>query len=88
MKLANFFLMMVLVGTLGVLGCDSDSGTGGTAGTGGSVDPNLCNEELCAMDTDLGRAAKEVCLDEYDDCLSGDGDPATCKVLAEETCTV
>ena len=42
MKLANFFLMTVLVGTLGVLGCGDDdtntagSGGSGTAGTGGS----------------------------------------------------
>jgi hypothetical protein len=41
MKLANFFLMTVLVGTLGVLGCSDDttnaagSGGSGTAGTGG-----------------------------------------------------
>jgi len=42
MKLANFFLMTMLVGTLGVLGCSDDTtntaGTGGsgTAGSGGS----------------------------------------------------
>ena len=42
MKLANFFLMTMLVGTLGVLGCGDDttnpagSGGSGTAGTGGS----------------------------------------------------
>ena len=44
MKLANFFLMTVLVGTLGVLGCSDDppatgnggNGGSGTAGTGGS----------------------------------------------------
>jgi len=42
MKLANFFLMTMLVGTLGVLGCSDDttnaagSGGSGTAGTGGS----------------------------------------------------
>jgi hypothetical protein len=112
MKLSRIFLVALLVGTLGVLGCGDDDNGGGTAGTGGSgtagtggsgtagtggsgtagsggsVDPNLCNLEVCALDTDVGRTAKEVCLDEYNDCVSGGGDAGTCKTLAEETCTV
>jgi hypothetical protein len=40
MKLAQFFVIAVLAGTLGVLGCDDETSTGGsggsgTAGTGG-----------------------------------------------------
>ena len=36
MKLANFFLMTVLVGTLGVLGCSDDPPATGNGGNGGS----------------------------------------------------
>ena len=36
MKLSKLFLMAMLVGTLAVIGCDSDTGTGGSGGSGGS----------------------------------------------------
>ena len=114
MKLANFFLMTMLVGTLGVLGCGDDttnpagSGGSGTAGTGGSgtagsggsgtagsggsgaINPEeLCNIELCAEDTDLGKAAKAVCVDEITDCIAtGELTEAQCITLGTETCTV
>jgi len=69
MKLANFFLMTVLVGTLGVLGCSDDTtnaagsggsgtaGTGGsgTAGTGGSGTAGTGGSDLTCM------TAQEVC---------------------------
>ena len=54
MKLANFFLMTMLVGTLGVLGCSDDTtntaGTGGsgTAGSGGSGTASNCDYGDCA----------------------------------------
>ena len=110
MKLANFFLMTVLVGTLGVLGCGDDttnpagsggsgtagsggsgtagSGGSGTAGSGGSGN-ELCNIELCAEDTDLGRAAKAVCLEEIDSCITAGVRPEEeCIAFGTETCTV
>jgi hypothetical protein len=55
MKLANFFLMTVLVGTLGVLGCgdDTTNGGSGTAGSGGGPDPSeICNESACRTNAD------------------------------------
>jgi len=62
MKLANFFLMTMLVGTLGVLGCSDDttnaagsggsgtagSGGSGTAGSGGSGTASNCDYGDCA----------------------------------------
>ena len=46
MKLANFFLMTVLVGTLGVLGCGDD--TTNPAGSGGSGTASNCDYGDCA----------------------------------------
>jgi hypothetical protein len=100
MKLANFFLMTVLVGTLGVLGCGDDpatgsggsggNGTAGTGGTGGTIDPNeLCNIEACAVDSDPGRALKAVCIDEINSCIeAGIKTTDECIAFGTETCTV
>ena len=72
MKLANFFLMTVLVGTLGVLGCDSDSetgtgGSGGTAGTGGTggTPTGNCDYGDCAdpgTERDACETAVGICV--------------------------
>ena len=70
MKLSRIFLMAVLVGTLGVIGC-------GDSGSGGSDDPSeLCNVDLCAASAALKtqcETAVGICLDEpnanRDECL-------------------
>ena len=96
--------MAVLVGTLGVIGCDSDTGGGGgTAGSGGTAgmggdggtggsgactEGELCCIELCFVG-DLTEELRGVCLDEYSDCLAlGELTDAECEALAEETCTI
>ena len=120
MKLANFFLMTMLVGTLGVLGCGDDttnpagSGGSGTAGTGGSgtagtggsgtagsggsgtagsggsgaINPEeLCNVELCAVDSDAGRLLKAACVNEITDCIAlGMSTTDQCIAFGVETC--
>ena len=74
MKLANFFLMTVLVGTLGVLGCSDDttnaagSGGSGTAGTGGSDLTCMTAQEVCANCDSQG--AIPACESAYDTCLA------------------
>ncbi|MBW2626566.1 MAG: hypothetical protein JRE45_03000 [Deltaproteobacteria bacterium] len=104
MKLGRLFVIALLAGTLGVLGCGDDetNGTGGTAGsggtagmggnggTGGAIDPNeLCNIEACAIDSDIGRAAKAVCIDEINSCIAaGILTTEECIAFGTETCTV
>ena len=77
MKLANFFLMTMLVGTLGVLGCSDDttnaagSGGSGTAGTGGGgTDP--CTGGFC-VDPSEPKTACEVTIEfcKSADCCEG-----------------
>jgi hypothetical protein len=81
MKLANFFLMTVLVGTLGVLGCNDDTGTGGsggTAGTGGSG----TGTDFCTEDCDDTRPeAITDCEDAYNACVADQGDQCVTKAL-------
>jgi hypothetical protein len=95
MKIANFFMMTLLVGTLGVLGCDSDStgtggtaGSGGTGGTGGVIPEEYCDVEICALDSDVGRAAMAACINEINDCLAlGESTTEQCIAFGVETCT-
>jgi len=99
MKLANFFLMTLLVGTLGVLGCGDDttnpagSGGSGTAGSGGSagsggtggdpLDPALCNREACVENETL----RGECENELEACRSvPEGRQDECIGLALLTC--
>ena len=64
MKLANFFLMTVLVGTLGVLGCGDD--TTNPAGSGGSGTAVT------------GGTAGDVCVG--GDCVDGSAEKMACEV--------
>ena len=86
MKLSKLFLMTVLVGTLGVLGCNDDETTGtagsggsGTAGTGGSSGGN-CDYGDCvdgSTEQDACETAVGICLSTLpsgsaqDVCVSG-----------------
>jgi hypothetical protein len=77
MKLGRIFVIALLAGTLGVIGCNDEEGTGGTAGsggtagtggtagsggTGGTVDP--CVGGQCDRDSQ----AKTNCQDAIDAC--------------------
>jgi len=65
------------------------SGTAGTGGNGGSVDPDVCNVDLCLLDTSEGEALKAKCLVAYDTCITaGTQTPAQCKTIAENDCTI
>jgi hypothetical protein len=57
---------------------------------GDNIDPHeLCNIEACAVDSEVGRAAKAVCVDEINDCIAtGELTEAQCITLGTETCTV
>jgi hypothetical protein len=48
-----------------------------------------CNLEACIGDSDLAKAARAVCEDEYTDCLAlGAKSEAECAAFATETCTI
>ncbi|MBW1758202.1 MAG: hypothetical protein JRJ80_18815 [Deltaproteobacteria bacterium] len=86
MKLHKFFLIALLAGSLVAIGC----GDSGSSNGGDDIDPNeLCNIEACAVDSEVGRAAKAVCVDEINDCIAtGELTEAQCITLGTETCTV
>ncbi len=81
MKLSRLFVIALLAGTLGVLGCNDDGGSNG----GGGVDPNeLCNVEFCIDNATL----KQVCIDEINDCIATErGTTEQCVAFGTETCT-
>jgi len=85
MKLNKLFVIGVLAGTLGLIGCGDDAapqnGTGGTNGGGG---PN-CTQELCMNNETLSAN----CQREYDSCITtGTLSQQECIAFAEETCTI
>ena len=48
-----------------------------------------CNTEACLGDSDLAKAARAVCEDEYTDCVAlGAKSEAECAAFATETCTI
>ena len=50
-----------------------------------SDDPNsFCNVEVCMTNGTL----KQVCIDEYTDCVAAGGDKDQCRAFATETCTI
>ena len=72
-------------GTGGAGGTGGTGGTGGgTAGSGGTAGTpaDLCNFGACLT----SESFKNICLNEYNNCVDLGGDPSTCKVAAEETC--
>lgn len=90
MKLRNLYLVAVLASALAVVGC-GDEGGGGEAGSGGTGGVNAdaeCSVELCAEDSDLGRAAKAACIDEIESCLTtGKFSEQECIAFGVETCS-
>ena len=47
---------------------------------------DLCNTEACVGDSDLAKAARAVCMDEYNDCVAlGAKSEAECAAFATET---
>ena len=85
-------------GTAGSGGSGASGGTGGMAGTGGSagmagmggMSGGDCTEgELCCIEVCIGSEVfRNVCLDEYDDCIAlGELSEEECRAFATETCT-
>ena len=84
-KFKKVFLIALLAGSLVAIGC----GDSGSSNGGDDIDPNeLCNIEACAVDSEVGRAAKDVCVDEINDWIAtGELTEAQCITLGTETCT-
>ena len=61
--------------------CSDDAATPGNSAR--------CNTEACIGDSDLAKAARAVCEDEYSDCIAlGAKSEAECAAFATETCTI
>jgi hypothetical protein len=78
--------MKKLIGSLGVaclfvmLSCGDDATPSDDPG-----DPNeFCNVEICVGNDTF----KNVCIDEYNDCVAKGGDKQNCAAGAIETCTI
>ena len=84
MKLSRLFMIALLVGTMGVIGCGDDSSSSGN-GNGGDVDPNAeCNVGVCIENATF----KQICIDEITDCIAtGRGTTEQCIAFGTETCT-
>ena len=82
MKLSRLFMIALLVGTMGVIGCGDDSSS---SGNGGDVDPNAeCNVGVCIENATF----KQICIDEINDCIAtGRGTTEQCIAFGTETCT-
>jgi hypothetical protein len=93
MKLSNLFMIALLAGTLGVLGCGDDttnpagSGGSGTAGTGGSGTAGtggggvMCDQtaqEICDARCDVQEEIP-ACVSFFDDCLVTDPGGNVCE---------
>lgn len=75
MNVSKLFCAALLVGSLAMIGCGSDSGSGDNGGNGGAV----CDFGTCA---DEG-ASKTACLMAYNDCLELGNSESQCKNVAE-----
>ena len=81
MKTAGFLSIVLLAGTIFILGCKSD----GDGDSGGVDVAETCDFELC-VENDILRA---TCEDELEDCLAtGKFDEDECVAFANETCNV
>ena len=77
LKVMSIAIMVILVTSLTFNACNNDVEPG--------QDPNeICNVELCETNGTL----KQVCIDEYNDCVAKGGDPEQCAAAATETCTI
>ena len=85
MGLNKLFVIGLLVGTLGLIGCGSDDGGGGgTTGTGGSNGGGGAAEVCSACDN---QALRSACEGAYHVCIQDDaGTPEDCAVGALLVC--
>ena len=75
MKLSRLFMIALLVGTMGVIGCGDD---GGGSNGGGNA------SEVCAdCANDVVRAA---CVEEYNQCIAANPNDAECPLGAQALC--
>jgi hypothetical protein len=72
MKLSRLFMIALLVGTMGVIGC-------GDSGSGGESASQVCAD--CA--NDVVRAA---CVEEYNQCIAANPNDAECPLGAQALC--
>jgi hypothetical protein len=88
MKLSKLFVIALLAGTLGVIGCGSDdgggssNGTGGTPSNGGGDASQACSGPRC----ENNDAFRVACEAEFDDCIERNVNEAECLAGAEVAC--
>ena len=84
MKLSRLFVIALLVGTMGVIGCgsDSSSGDGNGNGNGGGNAAEACSGPRCANND----ALRVLCETEFDQCVDTGVNVGECVVVAEAAC--
>ena len=79
---AKILIMSLLIGGMTAMySCGDDD----------DVDPGseLCNVEVCVGDSDAAKAAKAICINEYNQCIAlGNKSQSECAAIATETCTL
>ena len=80
-KKAKVLIMsLLLCGMTAMYSCSEDSADPGS---------ELCNVEVCVGDSDAAKAAKAICINEYNQCITlGNKSESECAAIATETCTL
>jgi hypothetical protein len=86
MKLHRVFLIALMTGILGVMGCGDDpapsNGTGGTPSNGGGDASTACSGPRC----ENNDAFRVACEEEFDDCIERNVNEEECLLGAEVAC--
>ena len=80
MKLSRLFVIALLVGTMGVIGCGSDSSSGD--GNGGGDAAEACSGPRCANN----EALRVACETDFDPCVDTGVNVEECVLGAELAC--
>jgi len=84
MKLSKLFMIALLVGTMGVIGCGDDSSSGnggnGNGGNGTACDPTV--EDWCATCDEQDKIPD--CESSFNNCLAADPGANVCEKCAAE----
>jgi hypothetical protein len=82
MKLSRLFMIALLVGTMGVIGCGDDSSSGNGNGNGGGNAGEACSGPRCANND----ALRVACEAEFGDCVDRGVNVEECVAGAELAC--
>jgi len=84
MNVSKLFCMVLLAGSLAVIGCGSDDGGSSSNGNG---DPNA-GEACSGPKCEANDALRETCESEFDQCANTGVNVDECLVVAQAACGV